>query len=169
MRIFWRETKSKNSLFYEHYTIRGYDHAGWMVVMLEMKAGNAGRWFEYGPCQRRRWLRNARNGRPLASKHFFRHREHVEAWGIWDRVSCLSAALDIPTLRSQWISIAIEVPVEDLFVGYMIAQPCKPEMTHRQQTEDRFKWVIITIIYMFVLPTYAGWIYYYIQKYSLLY
>ncbi|KAK0497935.1 hypothetical protein EDD18DRAFT_1104436 [Armillaria luteobubalina] len=123
MQISWHETESKNSLFYEHYTIRGYDHVGWMVVTLEMKAGNAGRWFEYGPHQRRRWLRNARNGCPLASKHFFRHREHVEAWGIWDRVSCLLAALDIPTLRSQWISIAIEVPVEDLFVGYMIAQP----------------------------------------------
>ncbi|KAK0486443.1 hypothetical protein IW261DRAFT_1416223 [Armillaria novae-zelandiae] len=114
----------------EHYTLRGYDRAGWMVVTLEMKVGNAGRWFEYGPREQRRWLRNARNGRPLASKHFFRDRDHMEAWGIWDRVSCPLAALDILTLRSQWMSVAIEVPVEDLFVGYMIAQLCKPEIAH---------------------------------------
>ncbi|KAK0494268.1 hypothetical protein EDD18DRAFT_1107297 [Armillaria luteobubalina] len=25
-----------------HYTLRGYNREGWMVVMLEMKAGNAG-------------------------------------------------------------------------------------------------------------------------------
>ncbi|KAK0496572.1 hypothetical protein EDD18DRAFT_1353356 [Armillaria luteobubalina] len=62
----------------EHYMIQGYDHAGWMVVTLEMKAGNGGRWFEYGPRVRRWWLRNARNGHPLMSRHFFRHREHVE-------------------------------------------------------------------------------------------
>ncbi|KAK0506482.1 hypothetical protein EDD18DRAFT_1097764 [Armillaria luteobubalina] len=126
-------------------------------MTLEMKVGNAGRWFEYGPHQWKRWLCNARNGHPLAFRHFFRHRDHVEVWGIWDHVSCPSAA-------SQWMSVAIEILVEDLFFGYMIFQPCKPEMMYCQQTEDRFKWVIIMIIYMFVLPTYAGWISYYIQK-----
>ncbi|KAK0484994.1 hypothetical protein IW261DRAFT_1416878 [Armillaria novae-zelandiae] len=142
-----RETGSKNSLSW------------WMVITLEMKAGNAGRWFEYGPREQRQWLHNARNGRPLASKYFFRDRDHVEAWGIWDRASCPLAALDIPTLWSQWMSVAIEVLVEDLFVGYMIAQLCKPAIAHLRQTKDKFKWAIITILYMFTLPnTSTGWI-----------
>ncbi|KAK0492849.1 hypothetical protein EDD18DRAFT_1108461 [Armillaria luteobubalina] len=152
----------------EHYTIRGYDHAGWMVVMLEMKAGNVGRWFEYGPRVWRRWLHNARNGRPLMSRHFFRHREHVESLGLENLGSSI---LSISSSRhtnpsSTMDGVEIEVLVEDLFVGYMIAQLCRPEMAHRRQTEDRFKWVMKTIIYMFVLPTSAGWMYYYIQSNS---
>ncbi|KAK0493665.1 hypothetical protein EDD18DRAFT_1108030 [Armillaria luteobubalina] len=130
------ETELKNSR-------SGYDRVGWMVVTLEMKAGNGGRWFEYGPHVWRRWLRNARNGCPLMSRHFFRHREHVESLGLENLGSSIlsigSSIAQHTNPSSTMDRVEIEVPVEDLFVGYMIAQLCRPEMAHHRQTEDRFK------------------------------
>ncbi|KAK0216359.1 hypothetical protein IW262DRAFT_1464895 [Armillaria fumosa] len=62
-----------------HYTLRGYNRQGWMVVTLEMKARNAGKVFEYGCRAHRWWLFNARRNRcSLAPRHVFRVREHVE-------------------------------------------------------------------------------------------
>ncbi|KAK0482794.1 hypothetical protein IW261DRAFT_1562489 [Armillaria novae-zelandiae] len=121
----------------KHYTLQGYNREGWMVVMLEMKAGNAGEVFAYGRHAHRQWLHNAcRNGHLLAPKHVFRAREHEETPSIenlfyklmYDTVSKLGkigieylvyqslSTYQISGLDMDGIAI-IEIPVKDSFIG----------------------------------------------------
>ncbi|KAK0464017.1 hypothetical protein IW261DRAFT_1598806 [Armillaria novae-zelandiae] len=94
-----------------HYTLRGYNWEGWMVVMLEMKAGNVGNVFAYGHHAHRQWLYNAhRYGYPLAPKHIFRAREHGEV-----HFCCL-----LPSV-SKLGEIGIEYLVYQLLSTYQIS------------------------------------------------
>ncbi|PBK91137.1 hypothetical protein ARMGADRAFT_1107053, partial [Armillaria gallica] len=68
-----------------HYTLRGYNAAGWMVVTLEMEAGNGGKVYAYGRRERSRWLRKVSgNQARLQARHFFHRRDHVEAAISWE-------------------------------------------------------------------------------------
>ncbi|KAK0207405.1 hypothetical protein IW262DRAFT_1486784 [Armillaria fumosa] len=97
-----------------HYTLRGYNRQGWMVVTLEMKAGNVGEVFEY---------RHRAHRCSLTPRHIFRVREHVES------VSLGKLGLGILYIGSYFrlgYGVAIEVPVKDLFVGYMVINIASP-------------------------------------------
>ncbi|KAK0492448.1 hypothetical protein EDD18DRAFT_1357702 [Armillaria luteobubalina] len=62
-----------------HYTLRGYNAAGWMAFTVEMEAGNQGREFPYGQTEWNIWLAHARgNPAMLRAKHFFDPANHVE-------------------------------------------------------------------------------------------
>ncbi|KAK0478688.1 hypothetical protein EDD18DRAFT_1364523 [Armillaria luteobubalina] len=62
-----------------HYTLRGYNAAGWMAFMVEMEAANQGREFPYGQTQWNNWLvRTGGNPARLRAKDFFEPADHVE-------------------------------------------------------------------------------------------
>ncbi|KAK0470715.1 hypothetical protein IW261DRAFT_1572709 [Armillaria novae-zelandiae] len=63
-----------------HYTLRGYNHTGWLVITIEMEGGNSGAVYTYGPRDWWRWLRTAPGGRrsELEARFFFKPVDHVE-------------------------------------------------------------------------------------------
>ncbi|KAK0501960.1 hypothetical protein EDD18DRAFT_1100459 [Armillaria luteobubalina] len=68
-----------------HYTLRGYNAAGWMSFTVEMEAGNRGREFPYGQPEWNDWLARARgNPAMLRAKHFFDPADHVETGISWE-------------------------------------------------------------------------------------
>ncbi|KAK0488363.1 hypothetical protein EDD18DRAFT_1110333 [Armillaria luteobubalina] len=71
----WHQSKQRKTC---HYTLRGYNGAGWMAVTLEMDAGGNDGVFPYG---QQHW-----NGR-LRAKYFFDAGDHVEAGGSRDQRS----------------------------------------------------------------------------------
>ncbi|KAK0477855.1 hypothetical protein IW261DRAFT_1565651 [Armillaria novae-zelandiae] len=60
-----------------HYTLRGYNMAGWMVVTLEMQARNRGKVFTYGNSSWKAWVSKAGGGNLLA-RYFFNVGDHKE-------------------------------------------------------------------------------------------
>ncbi|KAK0197711.1 hypothetical protein F5146DRAFT_995343 [Armillaria mellea] len=72
----WHRSPSNRQ---DHYTLRGYNAAGWMVVTLEMEAGSGGKVYPYGQREWNCWLRKVRgNQARLQARHFFHLRDHVE-------------------------------------------------------------------------------------------
>ncbi|KAK0489872.1 hypothetical protein EDD18DRAFT_1109745 [Armillaria luteobubalina] len=61
-----------------HYTLCGYNGAGWMTITLEMEAGNNDRVFPYGQQHWNYWLAQAGAQGNLKAKYFFDARDHVE-------------------------------------------------------------------------------------------
>ncbi|KAK0505156.1 hypothetical protein EDD18DRAFT_1098551 [Armillaria luteobubalina] len=69
-----------------HYTLRGYDTAGWMVLTLEMQAHNRGKVFTYGSSSWKAWASKATGGN-LPARHFFNIGDHKEFAGEdWDLI-----------------------------------------------------------------------------------
>ncbi|KAK0502061.1 hypothetical protein EDD18DRAFT_1100557 [Armillaria luteobubalina] len=60
-----------------HYTLRGYNTAGWMVLTLEMQARNRGKVFTYGRSSWKAWASKA-TGSNLPARHFFNIGDHKE-------------------------------------------------------------------------------------------
>ncbi|KAK0478095.1 hypothetical protein EDD18DRAFT_1114216 [Armillaria luteobubalina] len=60
-----------------HYTLRGYNTAGWMVLTLEMQARNRGKVFTYGSSSWKAWASKAGSGN-LPARHFFDTGDHKE-------------------------------------------------------------------------------------------
>ncbi|KAK0227729.1 hypothetical protein IW262DRAFT_1292685 [Armillaria fumosa] len=82
--IFCGWHRSRNNPRY-HYTLRGYNAAGWMAFTVEIEAGTQGIDFAYGQLEWNIWL--ARAGGNLAmlrAKHFFDLADHVEAGISWE-------------------------------------------------------------------------------------
>ncbi|KAK0227921.1 hypothetical protein IW262DRAFT_1292836 [Armillaria fumosa] len=82
--IFCGWHRSRNNPRY-HYTLWGYNAAGWMAFTVEMEAGTQGIDFAYGQLEWNIWL--ARAGGNLAmlrAKHFFDPADHVEAGISWE-------------------------------------------------------------------------------------
>ncbi|KAK0502217.1 hypothetical protein EDD18DRAFT_1346797 [Armillaria luteobubalina] len=61
-----------------HYTLRGYNRAGWMSVTVEMERGNRGSVYTYEARHWNRWLARAGGQSNLRAKHFFDPADHVE-------------------------------------------------------------------------------------------
>ncbi|KAK0472831.1 hypothetical protein EDD18DRAFT_1118117, partial [Armillaria luteobubalina] len=61
-----------------HYTLRGYNRAGWMSVTVEMERGNRGSVYTYEARHWNRWLARAGGQSNLRAKHFFDPVDHVE-------------------------------------------------------------------------------------------
>ncbi|KAK0506783.1 hypothetical protein EDD18DRAFT_1343219 [Armillaria luteobubalina] len=60
-----------------HYTLRGYNTAGWIVLTLEMQVCNWGKVFTYGSSSWKAWASKATGGNLLA-RHFFNIGDHKE-------------------------------------------------------------------------------------------
>ncbi|KAK0502080.1 hypothetical protein EDD18DRAFT_1346652 [Armillaria luteobubalina] len=60
-----------------HYTLRGYNTVGWMVLTLEMQAHNRGKVFTYGSSSWKAWASKA-TGSNLPARHFFNIGDHKE-------------------------------------------------------------------------------------------
>ncbi|KAK0474509.1 hypothetical protein IW261DRAFT_1422817 [Armillaria novae-zelandiae] len=70
-----------------HYTLRGYNTAGWMVVTLEMQARNWGKAFTYGSSSWKAWASKA-GGSNLPARYFFNVGDHKEFAGEdWDLIT----------------------------------------------------------------------------------
>ncbi|KAK0488089.1 hypothetical protein EDD18DRAFT_1110697 [Armillaria luteobubalina] len=78
----WHQSR-KNPQY--HYTLQGYNAAGWMSFTVEMEVGNRGREFPYGQPEWNDWLACA-GGNPamLRAKHFFDPADHVETGISWE-------------------------------------------------------------------------------------
>ncbi|KAK0479043.1 hypothetical protein EDD18DRAFT_1114007 [Armillaria luteobubalina] len=61
-----------------HYTLQGYNRAGWMSVTVEMEHGNHGSVYTYEAQHWNRWLARAGGQSNLRAKHFFDPADHVE-------------------------------------------------------------------------------------------
>ncbi|KAK0499234.1 hypothetical protein EDD18DRAFT_1103653 [Armillaria luteobubalina] len=78
----WHRSR-KNSRY--HYTIQGYNAAGWMAFTVEMEVANQGRVFPYGQTEWNDWLaRTGGNPAKLRAKDFFEPVDHVEAGISWE-------------------------------------------------------------------------------------
>ncbi|KAK0462737.1 hypothetical protein IW261DRAFT_1428053 [Armillaria novae-zelandiae] len=60
-----------------HYTLRGYNTVGWMVLTLEMQARNRGKAFTYGSSSWKAWASKAGGGN-LSARYFFNVSDHKE-------------------------------------------------------------------------------------------
>ncbi|KAK0484681.1 hypothetical protein IW261DRAFT_1416609 [Armillaria novae-zelandiae] len=63
-----------------HYTLRGYNHLGWMVVTIEMEAANQGMVYTYHPLDWNRWMVRSSG---LGAKYFFQLGDHIEGDVQW--------------------------------------------------------------------------------------
>ncbi|KAK0490077.1 hypothetical protein EDD18DRAFT_1416590 [Armillaria luteobubalina] len=63
-----------------HYTLRGYDRVGWMVITLEMEAGKRGWVYRYGHDDWQWWMARAlaQGQGTLGAKYIFHAGDHVE-------------------------------------------------------------------------------------------
>ncbi|KAK0488086.1 hypothetical protein EDD18DRAFT_1110694 [Armillaria luteobubalina] len=71
----WHRSKQRKMC---HYTLCGYNGAGWMVVTLEMDAGGNDGVFPYGQQHWNVWLAQAGAQGRLRAKYFFDAGDHVE-------------------------------------------------------------------------------------------
>ncbi|KAK0501963.1 hypothetical protein EDD18DRAFT_1100462 [Armillaria luteobubalina] len=80
----WHRSKQRKTC---HYTLRGYNGAGWMAVTLEMDAGGNDGVFPYRQQHWNVWLAQAGAQGRLRAKYFFDAGDHVEAGGSRDQRS----------------------------------------------------------------------------------
>ncbi|KAK0491940.1 hypothetical protein EDD18DRAFT_1109351 [Armillaria luteobubalina] len=80
----WHQLKQRKTC---HYTLRGYNGAGWMAVTLEMDAGGNNGVFPYRQQHWNVWLAQAGAQGRLRAKYFFDAGDHVEAGGSRDQRS----------------------------------------------------------------------------------
>ncbi|KAK0492878.1 hypothetical protein EDD18DRAFT_1108488 [Armillaria luteobubalina] len=71
----WHQLKHRKTY---HYTLHGYNGAGWMTITLEMEASNNDGVFPYGQQHWNYWLVQAGVQGNLKAKYFFDARDHVE-------------------------------------------------------------------------------------------
>ncbi|KAK0471832.1 hypothetical protein IW261DRAFT_1424781 [Armillaria novae-zelandiae] len=108
----------------KHYTLRGYNREGWMVVMLEMKAGNAGSGYTMRIGTGVPWHQNMFSELGSMKRYIF------AAFSLRVQLTIIAVSklgkigieyVVYQSLFQAWIwmdGIAIiEIPVKDLFVG----------------------------------------------------
>ncbi|KAK0497623.1 hypothetical protein EDD18DRAFT_1351391 [Armillaria luteobubalina] len=105
-----------------HYTLCGYNGAGWMTITLEMEAGNNDGVFPYGQQHWNYWLAQAGAQGNLKAKYFFDARDHVEWEILMYNLICGQAFHIILNLRTD-ATCAIssdpdESPLGDNVVDY---------------------------------------------------
>ncbi|KAK0497096.1 hypothetical protein EDD18DRAFT_1104553 [Armillaria luteobubalina] len=70
-----------------HYTLRGFNMVGWMVLTLEMQARNRGKVYTYGSSSWKALMSKAGSGN-LLERHFFDVGDHKEFSGEdWDLIT----------------------------------------------------------------------------------
>ncbi|KAK0500976.1 hypothetical protein EDD18DRAFT_1101945 [Armillaria luteobubalina] len=115
----WHRSKHRKTY---HYTLRGYNGAGWMTITLEMEAGNNDGVFPYGQQHWNYWLAQAGAQGNLKAKYFFDARDHVEILDLGTDATCaISSDPDESPLGDN----VVDYPWAYL-MSVVAATPCYP-------------------------------------------
>ncbi|KAK0493997.1 hypothetical protein EDD18DRAFT_1107505 [Armillaria luteobubalina] len=76
-----------------HYTLRGYNTSGWMMVTLEMGTSGRTKVFTYGHKHWMIWSSNSRGG-SLHPKYFFNSKDHEEIFDFKCRLMYTTVYLE---------------------------------------------------------------------------